>query len=124
MSLLSPKPIIARVVREWRVSPGMTFALALDVENRVWVTQSCPAGTQFWTVTQAAHLLCGPRTRPILRELRQLAREFAGAEAQAERRLPLRRSGASVLPEGTRHSRAGKSEVDLAALPEAALTRA
>ena len=32
----------------------MTFALVEDVEKRLWVVESCPAGTQFWTVAQAS----------------------------------------------------------------------
>ena len=54
MKTMSPKPIIARVFRRWSVPPGLTFALVQDVEQQLWIVESCPVGTQFWTVAQAA----------------------------------------------------------------------
>ena len=68
MNRIAPKPIIARVVKTWRVPPGMTYALVEDMEQSVWVVQSCPAGTQFWTVAQAESLPSGRYTRKPLRE--------------------------------------------------------
>lgn len=68
MTKISPKPIIARTVQTWRVLPGMTFALVEDIEHRVWIVESCPVGTQFWTVAQAEQLPKGARTREALRE--------------------------------------------------------
>lgn len=68
MSLVSPKPIIVRVVRTWHVAPDMTFILVEDVEGRVWIVESCPVGTQCWTIAQAAELPQGSRTGQALQE--------------------------------------------------------
>lgn len=68
MSLLSPKPIISQVHRTWSVSPGMTFALVEDEERVLWVEESCPAGTHFWSLEQATVLPLGDRTRPVVAE--------------------------------------------------------
>ncbi len=76
MSLLSPKPIIAHVVRPWRVPPGLTYALVQDVQKRVWIVESCPAGTHFWTLEQAAQLPQGARTRRALQEALRLGQEW------------------------------------------------
>jgi hypothetical protein len=76
MSLLSPKPIIAHVVRTWRVPPGLTYALVQDVQKRVWIVESCPAGTHFWTLEQAALLPQGARTRRALQEVLRLGQEW------------------------------------------------
>jgi hypothetical protein len=46
----------------------MTFALVEDIERRVWIVESCPAGTHFWTIAQAAELPQGTRTRSALQE--------------------------------------------------------
>lgn len=54
-----PKPAIDRIVSTWTVEPGMEFALVIDVDRRVWIRQSCPVGTHFWTVGQAAELAFG-----------------------------------------------------------------
>lgn len=90
MSSLSPKPIIAHVYRRWRVPPGLTFALVQDVERRIWVVESCPVGTQFWTVEQAAQLPQGLRTRRVLQEAIRAGRRL---EAQMQR---------AVLPRSVR----------------------
>ena len=68
MSIVSPKPIIAHTLKSWRVSPGMTFAVVEDIENRIWVVQSCPVGTQFWTLKQAEELPKGTHTGRTLSE--------------------------------------------------------
>jgi hypothetical protein len=109
MSSVSPKPIIAQVARRWQISPGLTFALVRDVEGRVWIVQSCPAGTQFWTVAQAAQLPRGAQTRQALCEAVQAGRRLE------QRSLALRlthrpqrivlsetRSEATLLPETIR----------------------
>jgi hypothetical protein len=85
MSRITPKPIIAHVVKTWKVPPGMTYALVEDMEQSVWVVQSCPAGTQFWTVAQAENLPSGRYTRKALREAIELgkARETLLAERKA-----------------------------------------
>src|SRR5690349_15201324 len=85
MSQISPKPVIAKVVRAWNVSPGMTFSLIEDVERRVWIMESCPVGTHFWTVEQAAELPQGARTGAALREIVSAAR--AHGEAQSLERM-------------------------------------
>jgi hypothetical protein len=79
MSTLSPKPVIARTLRTWRVHPGMTFALVEDIEQRVWIVESCPAGTQFWTIAQAAELPQGTRTRSVLQEAIRVGRKREAA---------------------------------------------
>lgn len=68
MSSIAPKPIIKDALQTWRVAPGMTYALVLDVEQNIWIVESCPVGTQFWTVEQAAQLSQGSRTRAALQE--------------------------------------------------------
>lgn len=88
MNSLSPKPIIAQVVRTWRVPPGLTFALVKDIEGCVWVVESCPAGTHFWTVAQAADLPQGARTRAALREI---VREGRKLEQPTQRRVAVAR---------------------------------
>lgn len=83
MSSIAPKPIIKDALQTWRVMPGMTYALVLDIEQNIWIVESCPAGTQFWTVEQAAQLSHGSRTRAALQEAvragRLLAKETATA---------------------------------------------
>ena len=87
MSLVSPKPIIVQVIRTEKVSPGMTFALVEDVEKRLWVVESCPAGTQFWTLVQASELPRGARTRRALQEILREGRKREQEKAMAH---PLR----------------------------------
>ncbi len=85
MSQISPKPVIANVIRVWEVPPGMTFSLIEDVERRVWIMESCPAGTHFWTVAQAAELPQGARTGAALQEILSAARQHI--EAQSLKRI-------------------------------------
>ena len=73
--MVQSKPIISQVLRSLRVQPGMTFALVLDIEQKLWVVESCPAGTHFWTLDQAAELPKGPRTHRALHEIVTLGRE-------------------------------------------------
>lgn len=68
MTRYSPKPIIAHTHQTWRVTPGMTFALVEDMEGYLWIVESCPAGTHFWTLSQAEQLPQGARTRQALQE--------------------------------------------------------
>ena len=81
MSLISPKPVIANVITAVKVSPGMTFSLIEDVERRAWIMESCPVGTQFWTVDQAAELPQGARTGPALREIISAARAHIDSQS-------------------------------------------
>ena len=75
MSRIAPKPVISQVVRTWCVQPGMTLAVAEDNQGRLWIEESCPVGTHFWTVEQAAELSLGCRTQAALQEAVALARE-------------------------------------------------
>ena len=72
--MATPKPIIAQVLRSLRVPPGMVYALVNDLEQNLWVVESCPAGTRFWTLEQAAELSQGPRTHRALQEILNLGR--------------------------------------------------
>jgi len=72
--MATPKPIIAQVLRSLRVPPGMIYALVNDIEQNLWVVESCPAGTRFWTLEQAAELSQGPRTHRALQEILNLGR--------------------------------------------------
>ena len=72
--MATPKPIIAQVLRSLRVPPGMIYALVNDIEQNLWVVESCPAGTHFWTLEQAAELSQGPRTHRALQEILNLGR--------------------------------------------------
>lgn len=88
MSLISPQPQIARVIRTWEVPPGLTFSLVEDRERRIWIVEACPAGKQFWTVAQAEQLPQGARSGPALREIVRIGRQME----QAPRRQPASRS--------------------------------
>ncbi len=96
MSRIAPKPIIARVVKTWRVPPGMTYALVEDMEQSVWVVQSCPAGTQFWTVAQAQDLPSGRYTRKSLREAIEMGK--AHENLLSERKAALLAEKSRVRP--------------------------
>ena len=67
MSRIAPKPIIARVAQTWDAGMGMKIALVEDMERKVWVVESCPAGTHFWTLAQAQELAQGSRVGQALR---------------------------------------------------------
>jgi hypothetical protein len=68
MSRITRKPAVSRLVRKWTVQPGMSFAVVEDREGRLWIEESCPIGTHYWTVEQAAQLALGCRTQPALDE--------------------------------------------------------
>lgn len=89
--MVTPKPIIAQVLRTLRVPPGMIYALVTDIEQNLWVVESCPAGTRFWTLEQAADLSQGPRTHRALQEILNLGRTTQRRkqeEAVAQRSTP------------------------------------
>ena len=46
----------------------MTYAVVEDIDGRLWIEESCPVGTHYWTVEQAAALPAGIRTRRALDE--------------------------------------------------------
>ena len=100
MSRIAPKPIIARVIKTWRVLPGMTFALVEDMERSVWVVQSCPAGTQFWTVEQAENLPQGRHTGHALKAAIALGKTHE--RSLAERRAAFFAAKSSVQSEPVR----------------------
>ena len=76
MNVLSPKPLIAEVLQSWRIAPGMTFSLISDVERQLWVQESCPIGSHFWSLEQAQNLIVGERTGTALRELIEVGHEY------------------------------------------------
>ena len=76
MNALSPKPLIAEVLQSWRIAPGMTFSLISDVERQLWVQESCPIGSHFWTLQQAESLIVGERTGTALKELISVGHEY------------------------------------------------
>lgn len=83
MSRIAPKPIIRQIVRKWCVEPGMSYAVAEDMEGRLWIEQSCPIGTHYWTIEQAAQLASGGRTERAIQEAVAL-----GCERIALDRMP------------------------------------
>ena len=68
MSRFAPKPVISQVIRTWHVELGMTFAVAEDIDGRLWIEQSCPVGTHYWTAEQAVGLSDGLRTAKPIQE--------------------------------------------------------
>ncbi len=62
MRSVSPRPVVVRVHQTWSITPGMSFSVAQDIDNRVWIVETCPAGTQFWTISQAGMLTGGEKT--------------------------------------------------------------
>ncbi len=68
MSRIAPKPIISQIVRTWDIQPGLTFAVVEDIDGHLWIEESCPVGTHYWTVEQAAALPAGIRTQRALDE--------------------------------------------------------
>ena len=76
MKALSPKPLISEVLQTWRIAPGMTFALISDVERQLWVQESCPVGSHFWTLDQSEELVLGERTSVAMKELIAVGREY------------------------------------------------
>ena len=117
MSLILPKPIIARTHRTWRVPPGMVIALVEDMEHRLWVVESCPVGTKFWTVEQAAQLELGTHTRTAFREAVELARQ--------SKQVPTSASGSAVRSpkETTPSVRVHHHEKMVAKMPKKAKVR-
>ncbi|MCW3097743.1 MAG: hypothetical protein JWL77_3361 [Chthonomonadaceae bacterium] len=81
--MATPKPIIAQVLRTLRVPPGMIYALVADMEQNLWVVESCPAGTRFWTLEQAADLSQGPRTHRALQDILNLGRTMQHRKQEA-----------------------------------------
>jgi hypothetical protein len=93
--MATPKPIIAQVLRTLRVPPGMIYALVADMEQNLWVVESCPAGTRFWTLEQAADLSQGPRTHRALQEILNLGRTM---QRRKQEEVMAKKSLRSVAP--------------------------
>ena len=81
MSRIAPRPIIAQVAQTWRLPAGMTFAVVRDIESNIWIVESCPAGTRFWTPEQAAQLAQGRVTGAALHAALRRAKEWNNADA-------------------------------------------
>lgn len=96
--MATPKPIIANVLKSLRVPPGMIYALVADLEQNLWVVESCPAGTRFWTLEQAADLPQGARTHRALLEILNLGRETLRQKQAADRGAVTQESAAVVAP--------------------------
>ncbi len=62
MRSISPRPVIVRNHKTWSITPGMSYTVSEDVNGIIWVAESCPAGTQFWTPEQVEMLSGGERT--------------------------------------------------------------
>ena len=84
MSRIAPKPIIAQVAQTWRLPTGMMFAVVRDIESNIWIVESCPAGTRFWTPEQAAQLPQGRQTGAALQAALRRAKEWNVAAPVAE----------------------------------------
>ena len=93
--MATPKPIIAQVLSTLRVPPGMIYALVVDLEQNLWVVESCPAGTRFWTLEQASELSQGPRTHRALQEILNLGR---ATQQRKQRELFAQQNARSAAP--------------------------
>ena len=62
MRPFSPRPVIVRVHHTWSITPGMSFSVVEDIERKVWIVESCPAGAQYWNLAQASMLTGGDKT--------------------------------------------------------------
>ena len=84
MSRIAPRPIIAQVAQTWRLPTGLTFALVRDIEGRIWIVESCPAGTRFWTPEQAAQLPQGRQTGSVIQAALRHAKSWDSPIPAAE----------------------------------------
>ena len=82
MSKLSPKPIITSVIQTWNVPPGLKIALVEDMERHLWIVESCPAGTHFWTLPQAQALAHSGRVGAALRAALTAAQQLPPSKKQ------------------------------------------
>ncbi len=89
------KPIIAHVLQTQRVPPGLIYALVTDIEQNLWVVESCPAGTHFWTLEQAADLSQGSRSHRALQEILNLGR---ATQRRKQEEIMARQSRQAVAP--------------------------
>lgn len=78
----------------------MIYALVTDMEQNLWVVESCPAGTRFWTLEQASELSQGPRTHRALQEILNLGR---AAQRRRHAETAAQTSLRSVVPLRVRH---------------------
>ena len=93
--MATPKPIIAQVLSTLRVPPGLIYALVNDLEQNLWVVESCPAGTRFWTLEQASELSQGPRTHRALQEILNLGR---ATQRRRQMELSAQKTSQSTVP--------------------------
>ena len=76
MQAVSPRPVVVKNHQTWTITPGMSYTVAQDIDNRVWIVEACPAGTQFWTLSQAGMLTGGDKTGDPLAAAIGYAREL------------------------------------------------
>jgi hypothetical protein len=92
----------------------MSFSVAQDIDNRVWIVETCPAGTQFWTISQAAMLTGGEKTGDPLEAAISFGKSMqARLASRPLHRKPARRFGLPSLNgsmRGSDRSRSGISE--------------
>ncbi len=103
MRSVSPRPVVVRIHHTWSITPGMSFSVAQDIDNRVWIVETCPAGTQFWTISQAAMLTGGEKTGDPLEAAISLGRTLqARLAARPMHRKPAQRFGLPALKSSSR----------------------
>ncbi len=86
MNQISPRPTVFRVLRKWKLPPRMEFRLIEDIDRRLWICESCPAGEQFWTIAQATTLTYGSRSNRAVFELVREAVQIAVRERRPAHR--------------------------------------
>jgi hypothetical protein len=90
----------------------MSFAVAQDIDNRVWIVETCPAGTQFWSLSQAAMLTGGEKTGDPLEAAISLGRSLqARFAARPLHRRPAHHFGLPSLKVSARSERSRGSSV-------------
>jgi len=103
MRSVSPRPVVVRVHQTWSITPGMSFSVAQDIDNRVWIVENCPAGTQFWSLSQAAMLTGGEKTGDPLEAALSLGRSLQARLANKPvHRRPALRFGMPALKDSVR----------------------
>jgi hypothetical protein len=81
----------------------MSFSVAQDIEDRVWIVETCPAGTQFWSISQAGMLTGGEKTGDPLESAIALGRSLqARLTARPSHRKPAQRFGLPTLKQSAR----------------------
>ncbi len=65
----------------------MTYALVEDLSGEVWIVESCPAGTHFWTLDQAHALASRTVTGRVLETAVKMGRDWL-LERQTNPNIP------------------------------------